>query len=157
MSLSVTEVKMGSLFIAQAPAELTTCGIGSCVAVCLFHVPTRWGALAHVMLPNRLDPTAPIQEDDLRYADAAITVMVHQLEQRGIVPSALTAKIVGAASMFPDIQGRSTKVGERNLEAVKQALSNEGISIVAEEVGGSVGRAVDFDLQTGIVSVRMTL
>ena len=154
---NIVEVPMGSVFIAQSPNILTTGGIGSCVAVCLFHSPTKWGALAHVMLPKRLDPTQPITAEDLRYADAAMTVMLNQLETYGITPSLLTAKLVGGASMFPDIQGRSVRVGEKNIETIRNLLSENSIHVAAEEVGGSVGRAVSFDLSNGVVQVKMSL
>ena len=151
------EIPMGSLYIAQAPTVLVTGGIGSCVAVCLFHSQTRWGALAHVMLPKRVNPGAPITEPELRYADAAIAVMLQQFTAHNISLSGLSAKIVGGAGMFPDVQGRSVRVGERNVEAIKEILAANHISILAEEVGGSVGRAVAFDLSCGIVSVSMSL
>jgi len=151
------EIMMGSLYIAQAPTVLATGGIGSCVAVCLFHAQSRWGGLAHVMLPRREDPAKPITEQELRYADAAIAVMLQQFVAHGISLSGLTAKIVGGASMFPDVQGRSVRVGDRNVEAVKELLAASHVSVMAEEVGGSVGRAVAFDLASGVVSVSMSL
>ena len=151
------DIPMGLLYIAQSPTVLATGGIGSCVAVCLFHTKSRWGSLAHVMLPKRADPMKVISEEDLRYADAAIAVMLQQFEAHGIPTANLTAKIVGGASMFPDVQGRSVRVGERNVEAIKEILSKNNISILAEEVGGSVGRAVTFDLASGVVSVTMSL
>ena len=151
------EIPMGSLYIAQSPTVLVTGGIGSCVAVCLFHSQSRWGSLAHIMLPKRTDPLQPITEQELRYADAAIAVMLQQFTAHNIPISGLNAKIVGGAGMFPDVQGRSVRVGERNIEAVKEILAANNITILAEEVGGSVGRAVAFDLASGVVSVSMSL
>ena len=151
------EIPMGSLYIAQAPTVLATGGIGSCVAVCLFNTKSRWGALAHVMLPKRSDPNKPIDEQELRYADAAIAVMLQQFSAHGIPVETLSAKIVGGAGMFPDVQGRSVRVGERNVESIKEILAAHNITILAEEVGGSVGRSVAFDLASGIVSVSMSL
>jgi chemotaxis protein CheD len=157
MSDGVVEVGMGSLFMSAAPTVLTTGGIGSCVAVCLFHAATKQGGMAHVMLPNRTQTDGELTEADLRYADAAIAVMMQRFIDQGVNPAHVVAKLAGGASMFPDVQGRSVRVGEKNVEAIKAQLEVVGTRVVAEDIGGSVGRAVSFDLSNGIVQVRTSL
>ena len=46
------------------------------------------------------------------------------------------------------------RVGLRNAEAAKKALSKEGIRIIAEDTGGTYGRTVQIDLATGDYKVK---
>ena len=154
-TLEIIEVKMGDFQISAAPVCLTTGGIGSCVAICLYNYLQRKGALAHVMLPASPGSASP--QNDYRYADAAINGMLSALEREGISRHQVIAKIVGGANMFPDIQGRSPKVGERNIESVRAILKDFGLTVSSEETGGSAGRAISFDLSNGIVTIKMTI
>ena len=151
------EVKMGQFVVLDQPEVITTGGVGSCMVVCLHVSANKIGGLAHVMLPKRPNPAAPIDDSQHRYADVAIKLMVDQLIQLGASPAQITAKIVGGANMFPGIQGRSQKIGEKNIIAVKEVLGSLSISITAEETGGSHGRSVAFDLNTGIVTIKTTI
>lgn len=108
------------------------------------------------MLPKSPEGTS-YDENNSRYADVALGLILSQFENEGITSRGLIAKIVGGANMFPDIQGRSQKVGERNIETVKDIITSFNVRIDAEETGGHTGRAVSFDLSNGIVTVTMTI
>lgn len=151
------EICMGRLYIAEAPQVLSTSGIGSCVAVCLWSQQAKKGSLAHIMLPKRPEGLGVITENDFRYADISIRVMVEQLARKGVPQNQIVAKIVGGAEMFPGIQARSQKVGQKNVEAVKEILSELSIPIAASETGGNSGRAIVFDISNGIVTIKMTI
>jgi len=57
--------------------------------------------------------------------------------------------------MFATVSERAGfDVGVRNVERVRQVLRQLGIAIVNEDVGGSVGRTVTFEVSTGSVKVR---
>jgi chemotaxis protein CheD len=68
--------------------------------------------------------------------------------------SYLTAKIAGGANMFPNLKSNSLNIGEKNVEAVKDALSETGIKLLAEDVKGVYGRRVTFNIVTGAVGIR---
>jgi chemotaxis protein CheD len=146
------EVKMGDFMVAQAPGILSTGGIGSCIALCLYSAEYRIGGLAHVMLPGG-DPAGV----DCRFAATALQKMITEMTVEKLKIDRIIAKMVGGANMFPDVQGRSTKMGERNILSVKELVALYGIKVVSEEVGGTAGRAVTFDLSNGIVTVKMTI
>jgi chemotaxis protein CheD len=153
----IIDIAMGDLYVATAPATLTTSSIGSCLAVCLFSHTDRAGALAHVMLPERPQSETEITETDYKYADVAIAIMVKELEKMGIPRTRLIAKVSGGANMFPGVQGRSHKIGEKNIAAVQQLLASYSIRIAAEDTGGNSGRAVTFDLTNGLVTIKVTI
>lgn len=154
---NIIEVPMGQLAIGVAPTILTTSSIGSCVAVCLYSHLDKKGALAHIMLPQRPDTGTPLSETDYRFADVAIEVMVQSLEHEGIPRNHLVAKMAGGANMFPGVEGRSHRVGDRNVEAVKICLENHRITLAADNTGGNNGRSLTFDLGNGIVTIQITI
>ncbi|MDY7081049.1 MAG: chemotaxis protein CheD, partial [Halobacteria archaeon] len=53
-----------------------------------------------------------------------------------------------------DFSNSEGSVGERNVEAVREKLEDEGIPIVAEDVGGDYGRSVEFDVMTGELMIK---
>ena len=56
--------------------------------------------------------------------------------------------------MFSGIKGNTMNIGERNTTAVKKKLKEKHIKIVGEDLGGSNGRTVRFDLVSGKVLVK---
>ena len=72
----------------------------------------------------------------------------------GAKKARITAKIVGGAHMFAGIKGNTMDIGARNITAVKTKLKEERIKIVGEDLGGSNGRTIRFDLVSGKVLVK---
>ena len=139
--------------IAEAPQLLITYGLGSCVAITLYCKKSRIGAMAHVMLPLAFDK----DEEDKpgKYADTAIMAMLSILEGRSIFPGDLVAKIAGGAEMFPgSYQGISRRIGFRNSLSATKTLGNYGIALAAQDTGGTMGRTVEFQTETGALIVR---
>jgi chemotaxis protein CheD len=85
------------------------------------------------------------------YIDVAIEQMLEELLLGGAVRERLEAKIVGAANMFAAFK---SDVPEKNVASAKEKLKQEGIRLVGECVGGSIGRSVEFAIDTGIVTVK---
>ncbi|MBT9135730.1 MAG: Chemoreceptor glutamine deamidase CheD [Firmicutes bacterium] len=144
-------VGIGELCVARAPSTIVTRGLGSCVGVVLHDINRSVGGLAHIMLPSSTDFTS--YTNPHKFADLAIPAMHEQLQQLG--GRNFKARIAGGAKMFATISERAGfDVGFRNVERVRQVLRQLGIAIVNEDVGGSVGRTVTFEVSTGSVKVR---
>jgi chemotaxis receptor (MCP) glutamine deamidase CheD len=45
-------------------------------------------------------------------------------------------------------------IGVKNVQAVKEALAEHGIKLLSEDVTGTFGRKVSFNISTGEVIVR---
>ena len=45
-------------------------------------------------------------------------------------------------------------IGTKNVDAVKVNLARNRIRLIAEDVGGSCGRRINFNILTGIVTVK---
>lgn len=142
-----TPVGMGDVALAAAPCWLTTI-LGSCIAVALYSPQFRLGILSHVVLPHSTGPTAY----PAKFADTAVPHMLAMLQAHGVRPEGLLAKIAGGACMFGNC--KSMQIGEANVQAAAEALAAAKIRVVAQDVGGTIGRRIGFDLSTGSITVE---
>ncbi|UCF88414.1 MAG: chemotaxis protein CheD [bacterium] len=146
-------VGIAELKFAEPPDKLVTYGLGSCIAITLHAGEAALGSMAHILLP--MAHTGKENASPGKFADSAVTAMVREMGEREIGPSDLIAKIAGGADMFAgQFKGTGRRIGERNILAVRKALSDNGIGLAAEDVGGTAGRTVEFDTQTGVLTVR---
>ena len=146
--VGISEVKF-----AQKPAKLITYGLGSCVAIVLFSVEVSMASMAHVMLPMAFEGKEDI--NPAKYADTAVLTMMEEMEKQGVHPQELVAKIAGGADMFAGkFKGSGRRIGTRNILATRKALDYSGIRLVAQDVGGIVGRSVEFSTDTGTLLVK---
>jgi chemotaxis protein CheD len=122
---------------------LKTFALGSCVAVHLFTPSNDIIGMAHIALPaSSIAPDKAVTLPGY-FADTAIPALIGKMRDLGFAQaeSTLGAKIVGGASTAADTNNHF-KIGERNIQAVKQILSSKGITLSAEDVGGSQSRTV---------------
>ncbi len=152
LTLDTTIVGLGELKYADQPGEELTClGLGSCVAVSAWDKASKQGAMAHVVLPE----CTPGRDRTPKFADVAVPELVENLKKKGAVPSQLEIKLVGGAHMAPNDAPSMPlmRIGERNIEAVKEQLKKLGLKAKAEDLGGNNGRTVRLDVESGQVTV----
>lgn len=139
--------------IAKTPCVLVSYGLGSCLGVALYDPDLQLGGLAHTLLPTARVGVAG--ERQTKFVDSAIKLLVEELSAQGAGRERLVAKLAGGANMF-SAPGLATDsgIGHRNIQIAHQTLSQLGIPIVAEDVGGHSGRTVEFDLTGGKLLVR---
>jgi len=148
----IIKIGMADLNVAAPPDKLQTCGLGSCVGVCLWDPITKIGGMAHIMLPSS---TQGKTGNDAKFADTAIPMLIEQMTKIGAEKSRLVAKIAGGAQMFSFYSANDImKIGERNAEAVKNALQQFKIKLLAEDTGGNYGRTIEFCTRDGQLYVR---
>lgn len=140
----------GDWFVADAKYQIRTI-LGSCVSITLWHPETRVGGMSHFLLPSR-GVAAKDQPLDGRYGDEALQLMLNKLRQAGVSPAQCQGKIFGGGNMFPG-QSRegALNVGQRNGEAARALLLENGISVVSECLFGIGHRQVIFDVSRGDV------
>ncbi len=90
----------------------------------------------------------------MRFADVAIDVMISRMLHMGCRIENIKAKMIGGAHMFSHSQVSIRNIGRENIGSVRSILASRNIPIVAEIVGGSIGRTVRFD--TGHFSAEIT-
>ncbi|MET1123834.1 MAG: chemotaxis protein CheD [Archaeoglobaceae archaeon] len=145
------DVGIGEFRVARG-FVLKSVGIGSCVALALYDPVNRIGGLAHVLLPR----SGNSNKRSAKYADHAVEMMLEAIENLGGRRENLVAKIAGGAQVFKHLTSDVLRIGERNVEAVRENLARHGIRIVSEDVGGSRGRTVFFYTMDGRMLVRYT-
>jgi chemotaxis protein CheD len=129
---------------------LVAYGLGACVAVALYDPSADIGALAHAMLPERAPGGGGATGT---FADEVTETMTRELISEGASYGDLRAALVGGATIF-ELPGIDTEVGGRTAETARERLTELGVPVVAEAVGGSVGRTVSFDVATGTLTVE---
>lgn len=144
-------VGVAEFAVASGEALLTTSGLGSCVGVAVADPVRNVAGLAHIMLPEAPEERA----DNGKPAKSATCGVENVLD--GVVEAGgdideVEAKLAGGSQMF-DFSGVSEAVGERNVESTRAALSDRGVSVVAEDVGGSHGRSLSLDASTWTLTV----
>jgi chemotaxis protein CheD len=149
------EIKVGiaDLNVAHSPDKLITVGLGSCVGIAIYDKVLALGGLAHIMLPDSSQFNKVTNE--IKFADLAIPILVQDMIKKGAKLKNMRAKIAGGASMF-NFADKSIvmDIGNRNGIAVKSALKELSIPIIAEDIGGNKGRTLIFDTASGVLSIR---
>lgn len=149
MRQSSLKVKMAEYDVGKSPAHLITIGLGSCVGVTLYDKFNKVGGMIHIMLPENRKNLKPA-----KYANTGIPLLVNELEKIGASKRFLTAKIAGGAKMFNVSAGNSTlNVGERNVQKVKEVLSELEIDLLGEDTGADYGRTMKFFTEDGKVII----
>ncbi len=142
------------------PGELGfTCGatrlktlLGSCVAVTLWHPATRRGAMCHFMLPTSPQPRAFL---DGKYGEDALALLHRHFQSRGIPPEQVRAGIFGGGDVTCSfLTDPSDTIGSRNVAMGRNLLTHFGYTIVQEDVRGTTGRTIVFDVSLGTVDVK---
>jgi chemotaxis protein CheD len=137
-----TLVGMGQIASGSMPQQMKAI-VGSCIALALHHPRLKAGVFAHVVLPDSAGRPGPPG----KFADTAVPKMVEIFKQLGAPAHGSAAKLAGGANMFGS--SGPLQIGDANIEAVTRALRAAGIRVTAQDVGGSRGRRVTFDCDSG--------
>jgi chemotaxis protein CheD len=146
-------VSVADWAVDRGDTVLVALGLGSCVAVAIHDVGSGVGGLAHLLLSS---PSASgDRETPAKFPETGVPFLVARMRELGAASGRLRAWLVGGAAMFAprDVPGVAA-VGARNLLAVRDALDQAGVPVVAEDTGGDHGRSVYFHVGSGRVEVR---
>jgi len=146
-------VGMADLKVAKAPDKLTTLGLGSCVGITLYDKARKIGGMAHCMLPSYKGFEG---QNKAKFVDSAVIELINHLVRIGASRGALVAKIAGGAHMFGNSQNNDLlKIGERNAAAGLAILKQLAIPVHANDTGGTRGRTIELDIDSGSLKIRV--
>jgi chemotaxis protein CheD len=138
----------------EIPYGLVAYGLGSCVAICLFDPVAGVAGMAHVVLPG----ADPGDQPNPKFAGSALPALMREMTALGAGRDIrrFHARLVGGAQVLALGGGGSLpRIGDKNAEAVRQALRKAAIPVRAEDLGGGAGRTVWFDpREAGVVRVH---
>ena len=146
---AATFVHTGEVAVASSSALMSTI-LGSCVSICVWDPATGAGGMNHFLLPDQVTNGMSTP----RFGNVAVTALLAKLEQIGIQPGVLKAKVFGGASVLDNGVAPREALGARNAELARVLLTLAGIPIVAEDVGGTRGRKLIFRTGDGAAWVR---
>jgi chemotaxis protein CheD len=90
-----------------------------------------------------------------RFADVAVPRLIAALLELGSRKDDLQAKLFGGAAVIEAFRDQESHLGTSNVEVARALLKDQGIPVVAEDVGGHRGRKVIFLTDSGIALVRL--
>lgn len=123
--------------------------LGSCVSVCLFDPVARVIGMNHFLLPAR-NPAGrePVMASDAgRYGLWAMELLINGMFNQGARREQLRAKAFGGGNVL-NVSVRNLpdrfQIGTANIRFVHDFLAQDGIPLVAQDLGGNEGRQIHF-------------
>lgn len=152
MAASVPEqdgciIQPGYLAVSDSPARIgAVCG--SCVVICVRDRVKKSGGVACCVYPRARRGEQPTNY----HAETAVGALVESIAGKGKFTGNMEAFIFGGGHL----DAGAAKRAERTLRAARRVLGEKGVKIAAEDVGGSIGRKILFDIFSGDVAVLKT-
>lgn len=143
-------VGIGEYALAGGTDKLVIYGLGSCAALVLYAAGSRRAGLAHVLLPGKAPASQRPSELPAKFAEDALDLLLQGLGRS----ENLRAAIVGGAHLFQAEGPAEKRVGNRNVESLREGLQHRSIPLVWEDTGGEMGRTVCVELPSCHISVR---
>lgn len=152
--LSQTMVGMAEIKVLKSQGVLTCLGLGSCIGLIGFDRENGVAGMVHIMLPEAFKDKR--NDKPGKFADTGIPALLKEIEKNGGNSQRLIMAYAGGAQVFKygAETNRTLDVGLRNAEAVNKILMANRSRILAKDTGGTNGRTIMFDLETGNVNVR---
>ncbi len=132
----------GHIYFSKRAAVVRTV-VGSCVAVCIWDTLLKYGGMNHFLKPSTKDASKATP----RYGNVATAALVKMMDEAGCDRRNLVAQILGGACP------KNSKEAFENIKVARGILNKKGITILSEDTGGSIGRKVAFDTDTGQVAI----
>jgi chemotaxis protein CheD len=137
----------GDCCVTADPTVVYTTVLGSCIAVCMFDDHTKVGGMNHFLLPGSAGPNS----DDMRYGVNSMELLINGVLKLGAERLNLKCKIFGGGEMRKSF----TNIGVNNQKFTKEFLAKEGFPCLAENLGGSLARKLQFSPCTGKVRLML--
>jgi chemotaxis protein CheD len=149
----VVRLLPGETYTTVKRDEAIVTVLGSCVSACIRDPRTGLGGMNHFMLPE----SSTGQWGDevsaaMRYGNYAMEELINEVLKSGCGRKNLEIKLFGGANFTQGV----TMIGTKNGEFALRYLNNEGLRPVAMDLGGNLGRRIEYHPATGKV-VRLFL
>jgi chemotaxis protein CheD len=149
-------VPLGDMKVGQGGEILVIDALGSCLGLAVYDAVSRIGGLLHAMLPLSKINLQKAERNPFMFVDTGIPALFEALLEQGADKANMVVKAAGCGN--PMGPKAVFKIGERNYRVMRKMLRKEGLSLAAEDIGGTTGRMVQFEISTGqtIISSNCT-
>jgi chemotaxis protein CheD len=138
----------------RAGDVIVTHALGSCIAVCLWDGERRVAGLLHFLLPDSTINPQRAAEQPAAFADTGIPLLFQEAFQLGADKANCRVWLIGGAEVTGGPSGGGIfNIGRRNQLAARTSLSDNGVPVYREDVGGHAARTVNLWVADGRVQV----
>lgn len=142
-------------FYVSTQGEMISTVLGSCISACIRDKRLGIGGMNHFMLPESTDgkgswETGAVTGASSRYGNWAMEFLINAILKQGGHKTDMEVKLFGGGAVLANM----TNVGQRNIDFARSYLEQEGLEVVAQDVGGSYPRKVLYFPDTGSVKMR---
>lgn len=144
-------VGISDLAVSSDPRDsLVTHALGSCVGVAVHDPTLRVGGLLHFMLPSSEPMRERARTQPAMFGDTGVRALLAAMAAHGCQRHNVVIHLAGGGCLHND----PMRIGERNQEAARKALSMFQLRVSWADLGGSKPRTMWLDVGTGQVRVR---
>ena len=147
----IVKVMLGQHKISGRVDEMLVTTLGSCIAACIRDPVAGIGGMNHFLLPEVPENGGDSVNVAARYGSVAMELLINQLLGAGARRNRLEAKVFGGAKVIDS----TLDVGAKNAGFVLSYLRAEGITLVGQDLGGSMARRIHYFPTTGRVLRRV--
>ncbi len=135
----VYEIFSGGYYATDKKKVIITTLLGSCVSACLMDEKSGVAGMNHFLLPGDLRREDMIASPSAKYGMHAMEMLINSMMKLGARRNNLKAKIFGGGHI---IEASNGAVSENNVSFIKAYLAMEEIPVLAEDLGGTLGRKI---------------
>jgi chemotaxis protein CheD len=147
----------GEYYVSNTSVVISTL-LGSCVSACLYDPINMVVGMNHFLLSSKRNiENIPVCATEAgRYGVHAMELVINGMLKLGAKRENLSAKAFGGGSLYQTHHGSGGffRVGEVNSRFIFEFLKNDGIPIIAYDLGGNTGRMIRFSSDDFSVLVR---
>ncbi|WP_462157032.1 chemoreceptor glutamine deamidase CheD [Pseudoalteromonas sp. GB56] len=146
----MAKVLPGEFYVTKQD-ELISTVLGSCISACIYDPVMGIGGMNHFMLPTSLkfDEIDP-DNTDCRYGNWAMEILLNEIIKNGGSRKNLKVKLFGGGKIIRAM----TDVGVGNIRFANAYVKEEGLNLVAHDVGGPWPRKIIFHPESGSVKMK---
>ena len=153
---SVT-IHPGEYYVTKKNVVISTL-LGSCVSACLYDPVNKIVGMNHFLLSAKqnIENISVCITEAGRYGVHAMELVINGMLNLGAKRKNILAKAFGGGSFYQSYHGTEGffRVGEINSRFIFEFLKNDGIPLVAYDLGGDTGRMIRFSSDDFSVLVR---
>ena len=143
----VITILPGEFYSTTKPVLISTV-LGSCISIALYDPTLKLGGLNHFMLPTTNKCREISFEEQGRYGDFAMELLINDMLSKGSKKENLKAKIFGGGNVLDNGGYNKNRTGLNNISFALDYLQTEKIPVMANDTGGIYPRKIFYDPQS---------
>lgn len=154
MKMPTAKILPGECYVSKT-GEMIVTVLGSCIAACIRDKKIGVGGMNHFMLPIQSEHHSDARSavnSALCYGNWAMEFLINEILKQGGKKSNFEVKLFGGGRVLASMN--NIDIGARNIEFVKEFITNEGLIISSEDLGSNCPRKVLYFPDTGAVKMK---